>query len=389
MKVLYCNPVFFEYRLPFYEELERLFKGDFYVMYSPVRYRMCRKEVFCQEIKARMGDNAVPFMGDHLFDTNSKKWDVMPDIEKGKRIPFVWGLMRAIGKVKPDVLITEGYFQWTPLVLLYGLLHGVPVYMGYERTKWTERNCGKLKLLQRKLFNRFFAGFIVNGSETRDYLMSIGVPAEKIHVGGMSADSERLRMGVEEFQSSKGFKEVQARFKKNDGLVFLFTGVIAERKGVTHLLEAWKEHVKKHGDDSLVLVGDGNQMEICKDMCKGMPSVMFEGRVPYDEIPQYYAIADVYILPTIEDNWSLVIPEAMACGLPIATSIYNGCHVELIKDGVNGFVFDSFKHDTIVEVLDKFHSADLNAMGKASVKLEEPFNAENSALRVYNAISKE
>lgn len=39
-----------------------------------------------------------------------------------------------------------------------------------------------------------------------------------------------------------------------------------------------------------------------------MPSGFFEGRVQYDEIHKYYAIADVYILPTVEDNWSLVVP---------------------------------------------------------------------------------
>ena len=170
MKVLYCNPVFFEYRLPFYKELVRLFKNDFYVMYSPVRYKMCRKEMFCKQIKAELGDNAIELDSDHVFDTNSMKWDVMPDIEKGKRIPFTHGIFKAINKIRPDVLITEGYFQWTPLVLLYGLLHHIPVYLGYERTLHTERNTGKLKTWQRKLFNKYFAGFLVNGSETKKYL---------------------------------------------------------------------------------------------------------------------------------------------------------------------------------------------------------------------------
>lgn len=91
----------------------------------------------------------------------------MKDIEKGKRIPLTFGLLRTIRKIKPDVLITEGYFQWTPLVLLYGLIYRVPVYMGYERTLHTERNASQLKVWQRKLFNTCFAGFLVNGQETR------------------------------------------------------------------------------------------------------------------------------------------------------------------------------------------------------------------------------
>lgn len=375
MRVLCCNPVFFEYRLPLYEELERLFEGDFYVMYSPVRYKMCRKEAFCQQIKTELGDNAIELHTDHLFDTNAKKWDVMPDIEKGKRIPLTWGLMRAIRKVKPDVLITVGYFQWTPIVLLYGLLHRIPVYMEYERTCWTERNAGRLKTIQRKLFNRLFSGFLVNGSETRKYLLGLGVPEMKIRVGGMCAG--KLNFNVNPNVGSKDRKP---------GLSFLFTGAIAERKGVTHLIDAWKEHIVAYPHDVLTLVGDGNQMDLCKEMSKDMPSILLKGRIPYDEIGTCYAQSDVYILPTIEDNWSLVIPEAMSCGLPVATSIYNGCHPELIQEGVNGFTFDTFRHETIVEVLDKFHRVDLKAMGMASKRIEQDYNAVNTALRIYNAL---
>ena len=118
MKILYCNPVFFEYRLPFYKELKRLFNNNFYVMYSPMRMRICGKDGFADKVKEELGDNALPLLSDHVFDTYSMGFDRMPDIERGKRIPFTFGLMRAIRKVKPDVLITEGYFQWTPLVLL-------------------------------------------------------------------------------------------------------------------------------------------------------------------------------------------------------------------------------------------------------------------------------
>ena len=390
MRVLYCNPVFFEYRLPFYKELVRLFDREFFVMYSPIRYKICKKERFCSQIKEKLGENAIPLHSDHVFDTNSKKWDEMPDIEKGKRIPLTFGLMRTIWKVKPDVLITEGYFQWTPLVLLYGILHHIPVYLGYERTLHTERNTGKLKTWQRKIFNRFFAGFLVNGSETKKYLLSLGVNEERIHIGGMSADSTvfsqrvrgYLRQGIEDLKTSiTGVQE-------HNGLLYLFVGVVAERKGVSYLLSAWEEHVKTHSNDLLMIVGDGNQLLDLREKYDRLESVRFTGRVEYEMIPQYYAIADVFVLPTIEDNWSLVVPEAMACELPVATSIYNGCYPELVHKDVNGITFDTFKQETIVEALDYFHHQDLKRMGEESIRLEKNFNTENCALRVYEAIIK-
>jgi glycosyltransferase involved in cell wall biosynthesis len=46
----------------------------------------------------------------------------------------------------------------------------------------------------------------------------------------------------------------------------------------------------------------------------------------------------VFVLPTLQDNWSLAVVEAMASGLPIITSVHNGLWPELITDGENGFV---------------------------------------------------
>ena len=93
-------------------------------------------------------------------------------------------------------------------------------------------------------------------------------------------------------------------------------------------------------------------------------------------------------MPTIEDNWSLVVPEAMSCGLPVATSIYNGCHEELIENGGNGYIFDTFNHEEFAEVLAKFHNVDLVKMGNRSVELEKPYNIDNCTQRVYDALNK-
>ena len=168
--------------------------------------------------------------------------------------------------------------------------------------------------------------------------------------------------------------------------MYLFSGQIVERKGVKYLLEAWTEHIKRHTNDTLVLIGYGDLYDRFKAQYSDEPSIFLEGRVDYDDVYKYYAIADVFVLPTIEDNWSLVIPEAMACGLPVATSIYNGCYPELVKKNINGITFDTFKQESIVEALEYFHHQDLNVLGRNSIKLEKPFNTYNCAQREYEAI---
>ncbi len=386
MKVLYCNPIFFEYRLPFYKELVRLFNGDFYVIYSPNRYDICGKTSFCQQIKEELGENAIPLARDYIFDTYSMSFK-MKDIEKGKRIPLTFGLLRTIRKIRPDVLITEGYFQWTPLVLLYGMFFRVPVYMGYERTLYTERDAGKFKTWQRKLFNRIFKGFLVNGQETKKYLEWLGEPSSKIYIGGMSADSEGLLNSINQF-SWKDRMSFKQQFLQDKGLLFLFSGRISTLKGVEYLLNAWVRHIQKHPNDVLVLIGKGELLEVFRIKYKSESSIFFQGSVIYSDVYKYYAIADVFILPTLIDNWSLVIPEAMACGLPVSTSIYNGCHTELVHKDENGITFDPYKEGTLIEALDYFHHQDLKTMGQKSLELEKEFNTENCARRVYEALTR-
>ena len=68
MKVLYCNPIFLDYRLPFYKRLNELFDGNFYVMYSTTRYKMRHNEHLLKQIPEVLGRNALPFENEKLFE---------------------------------------------------------------------------------------------------------------------------------------------------------------------------------------------------------------------------------------------------------------------------------------------------------------------------------
>ena len=160
------------------------------------------------------------------------------------------------------------------------------------------------------------------------------------------------------------------------------------RKGISFLLDGWRVHINSHPEDRLLLVGEGPELEIYKEDSQKMSSVIFTGGVDYAEIHKYYAISDVFIIPTLEDNWSLVVPEAMACGLPIACSIYNGCHPELVHKDINGVTFDPLEVSSVVETLDYFHHVDLKTFGEASKKIEKDYNPEKTANNIMRAVNK-
>ena len=391
MRVLYANPIFLNYRIPFYKELNRLFNGNFYVLYSKKRY-IGRKtfEPLLEIINKELGEYAISYNKEITYYPNTNSFHFIPKDKINSKLPFVitfpLGLLKTIKKYNPDVLITEGFSQWTPFLCFYSWIHKIPIFIGYERTCYTERNASKIKLLERKVIDKFASGYIANGSETKKYLESLGFSKNKIFIGGMSADSSGLRETINKMTINEK-EQMKNKFNPTGhGLIYLYSGRFDTLKGVKLLLEAWKFHLKKHKEDTLILIGNGPLFDEMYGKYKNEKSIYFEGFIPFYEVGKYYAISDVFILPTLQDNWSLVIPEAMACGLPVASSIYNGCYPELVIKDRNGITFDPLKQETIISTLDYFHKVDLKRFGNESIIIEKEFNTENSAMRAYKGI---
>lgn len=366
MKILWINPSFLDYRVPVYKRLYELTNGNFYLAYSKQRV----PERCIKKIESVIGENALGLEQEKIIKFGSNN-DLA---NKSVSLPYPKGLQKMINKVKADIIISEGFFQWTPWALIKSKRDRVPLLIAYERTAYTERNCPKWRYSYRKFIAKFVSGFLTNGTLTNEYLESWGIPKNKLYVGGMSADSEGLKNAV-----NKISKDIHI------GIRFLYVGQINERKGVGYLLEAWKEHSQKYRNDNLIIVGDGPLLDNFKNEYKKVQSIEFTGPIDYDSIAEYYANSDVFIIPTLEDNWSLVVPEAMSCGLPIATSVYNGCHVDLVNDGINGKTFDPLNESSILSCLEFFHNQDLNQMGQQSIEIEKNFNTEHVSKRIYDA----
>lgn len=372
MKILWVNPSFLDYRVPFYSALNKLCSNEFYLIYSQNRVPIrCIKK-----IQTELGQNAVGLPGEACLKIGNKGDFANSSIN----IPYPKGLYRCLKQFTPDIIIGEGYFQWTPWAMIRAKQLAVPFVLAYERTEYTERNCPKWRTLYRKFMNKFIDGYTVNGILTKNYLELLGAKIDHIALGVMAADSNELSKAVKNIDpnSKKKFKE---NLKLRNGITYLYVGQLVERKGVKYLLEAWIKHVINFPNDNLIIAGTGPLEEIFRADYSDYDSIIFTGYIDYDLIYKYYAIADIFVMPTLEDNWSLVVPEAMSCGLPVACSIYNGCYPELIKD--NGKVFNPLDQNDFTKVLSDFHDMNLIEAGKRSIEIEKSFSPENAAHRVY------
>lgn len=122
--------------------------------------------------------------------------------------------------------------------------------------------------------------------------------------------------------------------KSPDLFRIIFVGALVMRKGVRYLLEAASAlRLKKH---QTWLIG-GITDEIRPVLRKYRDCFEWKGKVAFNSLNKYYSAGSVFVLPSLEEGLAMVIPQAMACGLPVVCSVNSG-GADLLRDGHDGFV---------------------------------------------------
>ena len=125
-----------------------------------------------------------------------------------------------------------------------------------------------------------------------------------------------------------------------------FIGSFYAYEGIPLLLDALPEILKQQSNIRLLLVGGGPQEQIIREKVKQLqlePYIIFTGRVPHDQVQDYYNLVDIFVYPRLAMRLTeLVTPlkplEAMAQGRLVVASDVGG-HKELINDKENGYLF--------------------------------------------------
>ena len=198
-------------------------------------------------------------------------------------------------------------------------------------------------MIKREIFiHKLLKKFLISGASiyfstsemTSKYLMYYGAQKNKIVKYNFTSlykkDILQDPIGIDE---KKDLKKKLAI--KTDKLI-LAVGQFIYRKGFDVLLNAYKD---LSNDVSICLIG-GEVTNEYKNIVKTnyMKNVIFIDNISKEKLVQYYLAADLFVLPTREDIWGLVINEAMAIGLPIITTDKCIAGIELVKDFENGFI---------------------------------------------------
>lgn len=135
----------------------------------------------------------------------------------------------------------------------------------------------------------------------------------------------------------------------------LFSGQLIARKGCDILLKAFAKVASKHSHARLVMLGGGPERSVLEGMVPDSlrGRVIFLGHREPHEIPEIFAAADVFCLPSRHDGWGVVVNEAIGAGLPIVVSDAVGAGHDLVRHGVNGYLTRTGDHEHLAEALDR------------------------------------
>jgi len=138
------------------------------------------------------------------------------------------------------------------------------------------------------------------------------------------------------------FIEASKNHQPADQLRFLFCGQMIHRKGIDILLQAFNGLCTSH-DAQLILAGSDDGLTQHKNGLsqKAEKQIINKGFVAPNELPELFANADVFVLPSRHDGWGVVVNQAIAAGLPIISTWEVGAACELVRMNENGFFLTS------------------------------------------------
>lgn len=333
---------------------------------------------------------------------NNRNWDkkpiglrykILPNFSlkiKGKDL-FTYFINPTIifelNKINPDVVIISGWdlfaYQISFLYCLYKKIK-IIIWSGSTNYELSWRRTISLPLVKFMVKNA--SAYIAYGTRSRDYLIKLGAKRENIFISYNTTN-------VSNYINDIDFKErniIKTRLGFINKKVILYYGQLIDRKGIDVLVKAFNIIHSKIKNSLLLLIGSGDNVNHIKYLITklNIDNIVILPDVGDNKMVEYYKIADVFVLPSREEVWGLVVNQAMASSLPVIVSNSVGSGVDLIKNFKNGFIFDTNNVDDLAKnifyvLIDEGRRI---KMGKCSKQFILDYQPNKTVISFNNAI---
>lgn len=244
---------------------------------------------------------------------------------------------------------------------------GKPVLMRGENTDCAMPDgLGLRGVLKRCWLNWIFArvaGFLAIGSDNAAYYRARGIDPARIHLMPYAVDNAAFAaatpQGVDALRQALGLDVGRP--------VVLYAGKLMPRKHPHTLLQAWRQADWRGRPPHLLYVGDGELRSELEGAATD--GVVFAGFCNQKEMPDMYALADVFVLASEREPWGLAVNEAMAAGTAVIVSDQVGAAADLVDPACGRIVpagDAGILAKALVEVLGRSQNAGRAAAAKVA-----------------------
>jgi glycosyltransferase involved in cell wall biosynthesis len=268
---------------------------------------------------------------------------------------------------KTQLIFASGFSLWTILSVLFKPLGKWRIVIVYEgSTPNVDYRDSIIRTWLRRLIAKSGDAFITNTLAGKKYLIEV-----------LQANEDKVFARPYEVPDFNALCKLDKKYQLSNEIApqqikFLFIGQLIQRKGIEYLLQACKI-LQSWGYETyeLIVIGIGSQQEeLATYSQQHSLNVKWIGSVDYSSLGFYFQNADVFVLPSLEDTWGMVVLESMLFGKPVLCSRWAGAS-EMIVDGANGYLFEPKEPEELAKIMGHLinHPDLIASMGAESQRL--------------------
>ena len=312
--------------------------------------------------------------------------------------PLNYGIDAELASGEYEFLWVHGYALWFNWLALWrARRRGITTLLRDEATGISRPRAAWKRWAKRRLFStldKLVDGVLAIGSLNRAYYAENGIADGKIFDLGYTVDNAHFQTGAAAAVDRRDLLRESLGLEP-DAPVILYASKLTRRKRADDLLAAYREIYELGSIEPmpyLLLVGDGDladelQQEV---LTSGLSRVRFLGFRNQSELPALYDLCDVFVLPSENEPWGLVVNEAMSVGRPVIVSDKVGSGADLVRHGETGFVFPVGDRAALRQALEAVleNSEQRARMGKAAAARMCDWDFERNVIDLVAALGE-
>lgn len=293
--------------------------------------------------------------------------------------PLSYGIATRLWRGRFDVLWVHGYARWFNWIAIAAArLAGIAVLVRDEATPVSTARSPARILLKRLFFRVLGAaahGFLAIGSLNRDYYLQNGIQPRRVFPMPYCVDNDYFARLAQRAAPRRETLRAELGLAPGRPIV-LYAAKFTARKRAGDLIAAFSRlrafTMPTGGRPYLLLAGDGEQRPALEEQARVLgDDVRFLGFRNQSELPALFNLCDVFVLPSAHEPWGLIVNEVMSAGRAVIITDEAGCGPDLVRDGINGFVYPAGDVDALAAALARVlgDPGTAQAMGRASAEI--------------------